>query len=65
MAKKMKPIRHEWTDKEIKLLKKLFPVKPTKEVAEIMGLTLPTVIRRAYIMGLQKKIRKRYHESKS
>ena len=55
MPKKTKPIRRKWSDDELKLLKENFPIKKMKEVAAQLGRPMPSVINRAYIMGIKKK----------
>ena len=55
MSKKTKPIRRKWSDDELKLLKENFPIKKMKEVAAQLGRPMPSVINRAYIMGIKKK----------
>ena len=54
MAKKTKPIQRKWSNNEIKLLKKLFPTKKKKEIADIMGRTLYSVASKAQMVGLKK-----------
>ena len=50
-AKKMKIYR--WRTDEIKLVKKLYPVKGPWELAERLGRSVATVKQRAYSMGLK------------
>ena len=45
----------KWSDNEIKLLKEIFPVKLSKEVAEILGKTVDSVSYKAQMMGLKKR----------
>ena len=54
MAKKTKRIQRKWSKDELKLLKKLFPIKETKEVAEILGRSLTSVHTKAFESGLKK-----------
>ena len=54
MAKKKKLTHRKWTDEELQLLKKLFPVKNTKKIAEMLGRTVGSVISKAQMVGLKK-----------
>ena len=50
-----KAVQRKWSDDDLKLLKKLFPIKQTKEVAEILERPMHSVIRKAYILDIKKK----------
>ncbi len=62
MAKKKKRIYCKWSDKEIKLLKKLFPIKKKKEIADILGRSFRSVASKAYVVGLRKVDRKEWSD---
>jgi hypothetical protein len=48
-----------WTSHEIKVLRKLFPGLPTRDVAVVLGRPVEAVKKRAERMGLRKNARRR------
>ena len=54
MAKKKKLVTGLWSKDEVKQLKKLFPNRTTKEVADQLGRSLRSVMGKAEKMGLKK-----------
>ena len=63
MTKKKKNIYRKWSNEEIKLLKKLFPIKKTKELAEILEKTTDAVSYKAQMMGLKKVGRQKWSDN--
>jgi len=61
MGKRKKPIRGSWSKEEIGLLKKLFPNRKTREVADELGRSCKSVEMKAIKMGLKKS--KKYLKS--
>jgi hypothetical protein len=61
MAKKKKLVTGLWSKDEVKQLKKLFPNRTTKEVADQLGRSLRSVMGKADKMGLKKS--KKYLKS--
>ena len=57
MAKRKKVIKGIWLDEEVRLLKKLFPNKSTKEVAERLNRTTHAVSHKACMLGIRKRRR--------
>ncbi|MHC4264932.1 MAG: hypothetical protein ACYSUK_03265 [Planctomycetota bacterium] len=51
-TKSKKNIRPGWSDKEVKLLKKLFPKGRSREVVKLTGRPLTAVRQKAYSLGL-------------
>ena len=45
-----------WSDDEIEILKKLYAEKPSEDLAEQLGRSLPAVRQRAHMLGLKRKI---------
>ncbi len=54
MAKRKKLVTGLWSKDEVKLLKKLFPNRTTQEVADQLGRSLRSVMRKAEKMRLKK-----------
>ena len=54
MAKKKKLVTGLWSKDEVKQLKKLFPNRTTKEVADQLGRSLRSVMGKSQTMGLKK-----------
>ncbi len=54
MAKKKKLVTGLWSKDEVKQLKKLFPNRTTKEVADQLGRSLRSVKGKSQAMGLKK-----------
>jgi len=61
MVKRKKLARNLWSDDEVKQLKKLYPNKRTREIAEQLGRSSKSVEMKACKMGLKKS--KRYVKS--
>ena len=55
MAENKRGLGRKWTADETILLKELYPVRPTAEVAKALGRTIPAVKQRAYMLGLKTK----------
>jgi hypothetical protein len=47
----------EWSDKEVALLKKHFPVKDTEEVSKIIGRSVRAIRSKAFSLSLEKSNR--------
>ena len=62
MAKKKKNIYREWSNEEIKLLKKLFPIKKKKEIADILGRSFYSVASKAHVVGLKKVDKRKWSD---
>jgi len=54
MAKKRKTVKGSWSKEELGLLKKLFPNRKTREVADELGRSYKSVEMKATKMGLKK-----------
>ena len=54
MAKKKKLVTGSWSKDEVRLLKKLYPNRTTKEVADQLGRSLRSVMGKSQTMGLKK-----------
>lgn len=54
--------KHMWTNKERAYLKKHYPNKPTKEVAEVLGVSLRYAYMQASLLGLTKSDKYRAQE---
>ena len=54
MAKRKKLIKGLWSKDGVKLLRKLFPTRSTKDVAAQLGRSLKSVQMKASKMGLKK-----------
>ena len=63
MAKKKKKRRVRWSDKELRLLKRLFPKGKGRQVAEKTGRPLKAVKHKAYDMGLKTREYRRWSAS--
>ncbi|MFB0554214.1 MAG: hypothetical protein ACETWQ_12980 [Phycisphaerae bacterium] len=61
MVKRKKSVRGPWSKEEIGLLKKLFPNRKTREVADELGRSRKSVEMKATKMGLKKS--KKYLKS--
>jgi hypothetical protein len=46
--------RHTWSDQELATLRKLYPHQRTADIAELLGIDLQLVYRRASLLGLRK-----------
>jgi len=51
-AKDKKCVRRQWSEDEVKLLKRLFPIGRAREIAKRTGRSLAAVRQRAYSMGI-------------
>ena len=58
MAKSKRGHGRKWTADEIALLRELYPVRPTAEVAKELERSIPAVRRQAYVLGLKKKTKR-------
>jgi hypothetical protein len=63
MAKNKNPGWVSWTDKELSLLKKLFPLGKGRQVVKITGRSLTAVKKKAYSMGLGTRHNRRWSAS--
>lgn len=61
MAKKRKSVKGTWSNEEARLLKKLFPNRKTREVADELGRSCKSVEMKATKMGIKKS--KKYLKS--
>lgn len=54
MVKRKKLVRCSWSKQEVNLLKKLFPNRTTREVADRLGRSAKSVEQKASKIGLKK-----------
>ncbi len=55
MAKSKRGYGRKWTDKEVALLKELYPECPIPEIAKRLGRTVVAITDKAYYLGVKRK----------